>query len=141
MARQARSTRAIAGLRQTHGAWDYTQGYVEGSLARIIEAAAGGTPQLPSVKTTPGFLCANEFANLAAELAFFDAQGLSVPAVQLALKIRPGGVVIFDNLALAHGRCGTRRPGELHQRVFGYHALDVDRQRVLRDLVLAAFDH
>jgi hypothetical protein len=42
---------------RTHGAWDDTQGYVEGSLARVIEAAAGVSPLLPSVKDNPDFLC------------------------------------------------------------------------------------
>jgi Taurine catabolism dioxygenase TauD, TfdA family len=126
---------------ETHGAFDQTPGYTEGSLARIVEAAAGGEPQLPSVKTTPGFLCGNEFASLNAELVFFDAHGLSVSAVDSEVTIRPGAVLIFDNLALAHGRSGVRQPGELHQRVFGHRALDPDRQRLLRDQVLATFDH
>ncbi len=126
---------------ETHGAWDYTQGYVEGSLARIVEAAGGGVPQLPSVKTTPGFMCGTEFASLTAELAFFSAHGLSVCDVELEVEIRPGALAVFDNLALAHGRRGARQPGELHQRVFGHRALDIDRQQTVRNRVLAAFDH
>lgn len=51
---------------RTHGAWDDNQGYVEGSLARIVEAAAGEcSPFLPSVKVEPGFLCGLEFDSLA----------------------------------------------------------------------------
>ncbi|MGH2866040.1 MAG: hypothetical protein ACRDNK_00515 [Solirubrobacteraceae bacterium] len=126
---------------ETHGAWDHTQGYVEGSLARIIEAAAGGALQLPSVKTTPGFMCGTEFATLAAELAFFSAHGLSVRDVELEVELRPGALAVFNNLAVAHGRRGARQPGELHQRVFGHRALDIDRQQILRNRVLAAFDH
>jgi hypothetical protein len=41
----------------SHGAWDNSAGYVEGSLARIVEAALGWTPALPSVKEDPEFLC------------------------------------------------------------------------------------
>lgn len=37
---------------ESHGAWDDSVGYSEGSLARLIEAAAGAA-QLPSVKSTP----------------------------------------------------------------------------------------
>ncbi len=124
---------------ETHGAFDETPGYTEGSLARIVEAAAGGEPRLPSVKTTPGFLCGNEFASISAELDFFDAHGLSVRAVESEVTIHPGAVLVFDNLALAHGRAGVRQPGELHQRVFGHRALDRDGQRRLRDRVLARF--
>ena len=53
--------------------------------------------------------------------------------------LRPGELLVFDNLALAHGRRGARRPGELNQRVFGHRALAVDQQVELRDRVLAAF--
>lgn len=51
----------------------------------------------------------------------------------------PGELLVFDNLALAHGRRGIRRPGELHQWVFGEPRAGVARQRELRDSVLAAF--
>ena len=63
----------LAGYGTTHGAWPDADGYIEGSLARIVEAATGAAPVLPSVKIDPGFLCGMEFANLEAELRFFDA--------------------------------------------------------------------
>jgi hypothetical protein len=59
---------------ESHGAWDDADGYYEGSLGRVAEAAVG-TPRLPSVKSTPGFLCGMEFDNLAAELSFFRFLG------------------------------------------------------------------
>ena len=41
---------------RTHGAWDDEEGYVEGSLARIVEAAtAERSPTLPSVRPSPVF--------------------------------------------------------------------------------------
>jgi hypothetical protein len=46
---------------QTHGAWDDSRGYSEGSLARVIEAAVAASPVLPSVKADPDFLCGMEF--------------------------------------------------------------------------------
>lgn len=52
---------------------------------------------------------------------------------------QPGDLLVFDNLALAHGRRGTRQPGELHQRIFGRPALSVGEQIEFRDRVLAAF--
>ena len=49
----------LASYGRTHGAWDDDRGYVEGSLARIVEAAAAEWPPfLPSVKVEPGFLWA-----------------------------------------------------------------------------------
>jgi hypothetical protein len=133
--------RRFAGYGHSHGAWDDAAGYVEGSLARIIEAALGQQPVLPSVKTHPEFLCGAEFTTLAAETEFFAWRGLHLESVQIEVCLRPGELFIFDNLALAHGRRGTRRPGELNQRVFGHPGLPVDEQLQLRNQVLDGFTH
>jgi hypothetical protein len=125
---------------KTHGAWDDAEGYQEGSFARIIEAAAGNTPRLPSVKADPGFLCGMEFDSLQAEVAFLRDFGLRVDDVQVAVVVRPGDLLVFDNLRLAHGRSGKRQPGELRQRVFGYKDLSPASQLELRDCILGAFD-
>jgi hypothetical protein len=123
---------------KTHGAWDDDQGYVEGSLARVVEAAAGA-PVLPSVKTDDGFLCGMEFESLASELHFFERHSLSVEDVAIEVPLSPGELLVFDNLAVAHGRRGSRQPGELRQWVFGERKAGLARQRELRDQVLAAF--
>lgn len=135
---QATLLNNIVAYGNSHGAWDDADGYCEGSLGRVVEAAAG-TPRLPSVKHTPGFLCGMEFDTLAAELSFFTSLGLDVDAVQLEVPLRPGDLLVFDNLALAHGRRGSRRPGELHQRVYGCRSLSPADQCALRDRFLAAF--
>jgi Taurine catabolism dioxygenase TauD, TfdA family len=124
---------------RTHGAWDDDEGYVEGSLARIIEgAAAWHSPLLPSVKVEPGFLCGLEFDSLFAEQSFFERHDLCIDNVEISVALQPGELLIFDNLAVAHGRRGSRKPGELRQRIFG-HRLQPAAQRDLRDAVLAAF--
>ncbi len=124
---------------ESHGAWDDAEGYSEGSLARLVEAAAD-EQRLPSVKATAGFLCGMEFDSLAAELTFFECLGLDVAGVQVEIALRPGDLLVFDNLSLAHGRRGSRRPGELHQRVYGHRSLPPAAQRTLRDRFLALFD-
>jgi len=124
---------------RTHGAWDDDRGYVEGSLARLVEAAAAECPPLlPSVKVEPGFLCGLEFDSLWAELTFFARHGVRLDDVEISVALQPGEMLVFDNLAVAHGRRGTRTPGELRQRVFG-HRLQPDAQGELRDGVLTAF--
>jgi hypothetical protein len=123
---------------KTHGAWDDAHGYLEGSLARVVEAAAG-LPALPSVKTDPRFLCGMEFNSLRAESSFFQRHSLCVEAVQSELALSSGELLVFDNVALAHGRRGIRRPGELCQRVFGERDAGVMEQRELRERVLSAF--
>ncbi len=124
---------------QTHGAWDDSQSYSEGSLARVIEAAVGASPLLPSVKADPGFLCGMEFSSLTDELAFFRHHRLDVEMVALDVALGPGQLLVFDNLAVAHGRRGSRQPGELHQRVFGHRQLSPVGQRAMRERVLSAF--
>lgn len=126
---------------RTHGAWDDARGYVEGSLARIVEAAAGTTPGLPSVKSDPGFLCGLEFNSLSAELEFFAQHGLRVEDATIDVALRPGELLVFDNLAHAHGRRGTRAPGELCQRVFGHRGLAPGAQCELRARALSAFSY
>lgn len=123
---------------KTHGAWNDEQGYVEGSLARVVEAAAG-VPTLPSVKVEAGFLCGTEFNSFESELRFFERHSLRVEDVQIEIPLSPGELLVFDNLAVAHGRRGARKPGELHQWVFGESNSTVARQRELRDYVLGAF--
>jgi hypothetical protein len=124
---------------RTHGAWDDDRGYVKGSLARIVEAAAGDSiPTLPSVKEHPEFLCGMEFDSLAEEVRFFEFHGLQLREVEIDVALQPGELLVFNNLTMAHGRCGARRPGELRQRVYG-HTLQPDAQLVLRDAILAAF--
>jgi hypothetical protein len=125
---------------RTHGSWDDAGGYVEGSLARVVEAAAATSPVLPSVKIDSDFLCGMEFESLRSELAFFERHGLHVERVQTELGLRPGELLVFDNFALAHGRRGCRQPGELHQRVYGHRRLAPNAQRELRNRVLNAFD-
>jgi hypothetical protein len=129
----------LAAYGRTHGSFDDDRGYVEGSLARLVEAAAPDSALLPSVKAEPGFLCGTEFDSLRAEVRFFADHSLDVEAVQHEVALSPGELLVFDNLAVAHGRRGTRRPGELRQWVFGETGLSVAAQRKLRDDVLAAF--
>lgn len=124
---------------RTRGAWDDADGYQEGSLARIVEAASGEAPDLPSVKADPAFLCGTEFAMIAAETAFLRRHGVDTEAEQVDLRLAPGELLLFDNLSVAHGRRGARRPGELRQRVFGHPGLDLAGQRALRDRFLGAF--
>jgi hypothetical protein len=61
----------------------------------------------------------DEFTSLAAEIELFADRELQLEPVEIEVWLRPGELLVFDNLALAHGRRGTRQPGELNQRVFG----------------------
>jgi hypothetical protein len=128
----------FAAYGRSHGAWDDTAGYLEGSLARMVEAATGAEPVLPSVKRTPGFRCGLEFVSLAEELRFFSDRGVPLD-IEHEICLKPGELLIFDNLLVAHGRRGTRQPGELHQRVIGHRQMPSDQQQAIRDRFLSAF--
>ncbi|MEJ7629029.1 MAG: hypothetical protein WKF54_05500 [Nocardioidaceae bacterium] len=103
--------RRFAAYGDSHGTWRAGTGYAEGSLARIVEAALGQTPVLPSVRANTDFLCGTEFSTVADEMLFFVQRGLLVDAVVVEVRLQPGELLLFDNLALAHGRRGSRAPG------------------------------
>ncbi len=124
---------------RTDGARVDRTGYSEGSFARVIDAAATSPPLLASVKADPDFLCGTEFDTLVAELAFFQRHGLEVEEVEIDIVLRPGQLLVFDNLAFAHGRRGQRQPGELHQRIFGHQRSSPADQLAVRERVIRAF--
>ena len=132
--------RRFAAYGKSHGGRDEVPGYTEGSLARIVEAADDGSPVLPSSRADPGFLCGTEFGSLDDEQRFLADRGVDVSAVAAEVCLRPGEVLVFDNLSVAHGRRGSRAPGELCQRVFGHRDASVERLLGLRERVMAAFD-
>ena len=78
-----------------------------------------------------------------ADKAYLNAAELAKlgdPITKDTAAMQPGDLLVFDNLTLAHGRSGKRRPGELRQRVFGCKDLSPAGQLELRDCVLGAFD-
>jgi hypothetical protein len=111
--------------------------YVEGILARLVEAADDRSA-LPSTADA-SFLCGMEFASVAEERAHFTRHGLELDNVEHRIPLSAGQILLLDNLATAHGRVGTRRPEELQQLCVGYRGLDVSRQHTLLHRVLDAF--
>jgi hypothetical protein len=120
----------------SRGARDGRAGYVEGVLARLVEAADEGKASLPSASEC---LCGQELESLADERDHFAARRLCLEAVEVLVSVQPGELLVLDNLSTAHGRLGRRAPKELHQFMLGHRQLGVDRQIKLRDRVLAAF--
>jgi hypothetical protein len=145
------SLRALLGQRQWPGrralmeklrsygdTGDAGSAYVEGILARLVEAA-DGCSALPST-ADPAFLCGMEFGAVRDEQAHFARHGLRLDSVERRIALGPGDLLLFDNLAVAHGRVGERRPEELHQLCVGYRGLDAVGQRAVLDSILDAFD-
>jgi hypothetical protein len=80
-----------------------------------------------------------EFSSRAEERAHLFARGLELDGVEERVFLAPGEVLLFDNLATAHGRLGLRAPRELRQLCVGYARLEKRAQRVLLGRVLDAF--
>ena len=131
--------RRFAEYGESHGAWESSTGYTEGILGRLIEAADGREPALPSVGASPDFLCGTEFARADEERRFLEERGLDVGRAETRMRLRPGQILIFDNLRVAHGRLGLRKARELHQLVLGYRRLDIPGQLQARERILSAF--
>lgn len=113
------------------------QGYVEGIFARLVEAA-DGSPTLPR-HHEEGLLCGMEFDTLAQEREHLARRGLDLDSAEERILLGPGDLLLLDNLAIAHGRVGTRRELELDQLCVDYSSLPAPSQAVLRDRVLSAF--
>jgi hypothetical protein len=128
--------RAVLAERLCADAGDDNQ--VEGILARIVEAA-DQSRDLPD-RAEDGFLCGMEFATLAEEHCYFARHDMDLAATEEEVVLSDGELLLFDNLAVAHGRRGRRRTGELHQLCIGFGSLDRAGQAMLLDRVLDAFD-
>jgi hypothetical protein len=110
---------------------------VEGILARIIEAADQSL-DLPD-PNADGFLCGMEFPTLDEEHRYFARHGLRLAEAEEEIVLSSGELLLFDNLAIAHGRRGRRGPGELHQLCIGFGSLDLTSQAHLLDQFFAGF--
>lgn len=127
----------VARLRGYGDAGHARSSYVEGILARLVEAA-DDCSALPST-ADPGFFCVMESGSVADEQVHFARHGLRPDRVEQRIALGPGDVLLFDNLAIAHGRVGKRRSEELHQLCMGYRDVDAIGQRAVLDSVLDAF--
>jgi hypothetical protein len=129
--------RAVLAERLCRDAADGT--LVEGILARIIEAA-DQSRDLPD-RNADGFLCGMEFSIVEEERRYFTRHGMHLAAAEEEIVLSGGELLLFDNLAIAHGRRGRRGPGELHQLCIGFGSLDLTGQAELLDRILAGFDY
>jgi len=111
---------------------------VEGILGRVIEVAQEGRELVPF--DTPGHLCGMEFDSLEHERSFFEDSGLPLTDLEEQVFLRPGELLLIDNLRTAHGRSGLRAADDLHQLFVGYSSLCAEQQQLLLDRFLAVFD-
>lgn len=137
----------IASYGRSHGSWlgwEQDTGYREAQLARLVDAATGtrellAYPEIERDRWLEASRGGHEFADLAEEEAFFARHGIDLAAAEMRIRLAPGESLLLDNVAVAHGRLGERRPREIVQLTFGYRGLDADRQKAIRDRLLSSF--
>jgi hypothetical protein len=108
----------------------------EGIFARIVEAV-DGTWDLPPKDAN--FLCGMEFNSVDDECDYYRRHGMNVDSVERRVILGPGELLLFDNLAIAHGRIGRRPVKELHQLCIGQLSADRAAQAHLLDGLAAHF--
>jgi hypothetical protein len=94
---------------------------VEGVMARIIECVDQSQDLPPQ---DDSFLCGMEFSSIDEEERYFRRHGIELQEAEQSVVLGSGDLLLFDNLAIAHGRYGHRAPRELHQLCIGLRAVD-----------------
>lgn len=108
--------------------WDRPQPFRTGRLAcfaRFLDAASG-TPRLAHFfdQTTwqwfgDGSPSPGGTRELGREIDWFSHWGFSLPRHERRVRLRPGDLLVIDNLRACHGRLGRRQMGEVYQMMAG----------------------
>ncbi len=80
-----------------------------------------------------------EFASIDEERRYFARHGMSIEDVEQQIALGGGDLLVFDNLAVAHGRQGRRAAKELHQLCIGFRYADVAQQTEVMGRLVEAF--
>lgn len=75
---------------------------------------------------------------LSREVAWWARHGYAVEDVETRIQLRPGDLLLIDNVRCAHGRIGSRRAEELWQVMWGVQHVDADEIADLRHFLSAA---
>jgi hypothetical protein len=108
----------------------------EGILARIV-ACIDQTWDLPA--KDDDFLCGMEFNSIDEERRFYRRHGINLNLAEQAVTLAPGELLLFDNLAIAHGRSGRRNTRELRQLCIGIKSADRSVQAEVVESLAARF--
>lgn len=125
---------------RSHGSswdWEADSGHRVSCFARLLDAL-NPQPRLTNFRAIPRAQwyavsqAGHEFENAEAEAAFYTANGLRLSEAEARFVLEPGDLLVFNNVSTIHGRLGTRRPGELHQVLFGLRAVPASQSVVIR---------
>ncbi|MGE4232887.1 MAG: hypothetical protein AB7F43_06100 [Bacteriovoracia bacterium] len=93
-------------------------------LGRLIEAAVSGNSLLHMKEhRIAEWFNRDEFGNLVRgmekEEEFFSSNGISLSERETQVNLKPGDLLIIDNIRVAHGRIGKRSAEEIYQLMYG----------------------
>ena len=93
-------------------------------FARVIDAVSGLNKMTEKIDTMIGQCFEYDESQkgnygLKQETDFFAQAGLDLKKVEEQIEIKPGQLLIFDNLRCVHGRIGKRKKQELYNFIFG----------------------
>lgn len=124
----------------SHGSswdWDTTSGGRVSCFARVLDALAANH-RLTNFKETPkdrwyvASRGGNEFDGYDDEVKFYESFGLDIQSAQTCIKLRPGDLLVLNNIATIHGRRGVRQRGEIDQYLLGKHNVPIQESAGIR---------
>ncbi len=130
----------LAAYARSHGSswdWEEDSGHRVSCFARILDAL-NPEPRLTNFRTIPREKwyavshAGHEFENAEDEEAFYASSGLLLKEVEERFVLQPGDLLVLNNLSTIHARLGARRPGELHQYLFGLRDVSPSQSVVIR---------
>jgi hypothetical protein len=130
----------------SHGSswdWETDSGNRTSCFARILDALSA-THQLTNFRKTPRerwyevSKAGHEFETVAEESAFYAGHGVALESVERRIVLRPGQLLLLNNVTTVHGRLGPRRPQELFQFVLGARRVPAENATVIRKWLTGA---
>ncbi len=130
----------LRGYGASHGSswdWDGDSGGRVSCFARVVDALAPepvltNFRQIPKDQWYERSKAANEFESLEEEREFYLKRGLDLDAVEHAVVLKPGELLLINNVRAVHGRGGEREPEELHQFLIGIPDVPPEEAGIVR---------
>lgn len=125
---------------QSHGSswdWDGDSGHRVSCFARVLDALCA-PHRLTNFRTTPRdqwyeiSAAGHEFQGFEEEQDFYAYCGVGLSAIEEQVVLRPGELLVVNNVRAVHGRVGRRVPGEVYQFVVGARQVLPGNVSVLR---------
>jgi len=90
-------------------------------FGRVIDAMMGRNKLIDEIDYTTGqwFDYGNNSDGFSKEKLFFSECGFNLELAEEQINVKPGQLLIIDNMRCIHGRIGPRNPKEIYQFLFG----------------------